>query len=796
MDEEFFRRLSSQYCESCLLLNILASERLLDRLKRNPSYEVPQGKEEVLEILDLSECSLNDNDAQVISALLVKEEVIKAVDLSSNQIGDAGAVALSELLIPNAFVSQLNLSQNNVAEIGGLAFCNALSRKVQTDVHPVVTLKQNPLPLNVIDLLNSYTKKNEEGSSLKVSIASLLNEVEANDFSSSDDEIVDKAMHEEISDKHDPPDDTEDDKILERYVRSSAMKSDLDIEGLEILELPEYSLDIEEIARKDFLEQGVQELLVDTDEIILSNLSFPLSDFEAKLKSIQTCHITLLDLSSNDLTCIPNYLPETLRKLVMKENRIQRIENLFNCPHLQTLNLEQNSIGVSGEGYVSGLCALDLCELSLSNNSLSELDILNSIGHLQKLENLDISKNSLEPVEVIQQLGETHSASLLHLTLSENAGNYDYKDIARKKLRALRTLDNTELSECSPTKEEPKISKLFGWRLRRKNKDKIADEKISHKQANVPSADLSEDAPAQSSFDFGDFILLSARMGILELPKDRSTFSYFAKTSEYLNELFHDLDDGKTGCISAKKYAIGFDKIQKHFAHHVSRDVRRRSISSIIDSRVNIQEYLGNSSLQGLYGSFSNLEAQDHPITNGYMTFLDLLRWIDTCFINGASKKTSTQRKLIVSFFTRERKVPKFNFLDFVFSIFFVCSMTKLSAEKIVKHVVKHMKSTKPIMLASTEEMTSLDTLKANHIYEVSKENWPKDARKMYHDVYKKGFPIEDFVKHKDTNLLLTVLEIAVEEQEKYAAADNSRIIQLRKDLSNVTKQIKELVVL
>ena len=55
MDDAFFKWLSSQYCESCLLLKILASERLLERLKAKPTYEIPQtGRgDRPLEILDL-----------------------------------------------------------------------------------------------------------------------------------------------------------------------------------------------------------------------------------------------------------------------------------------------------------------------------------------------------------------------------------------------------------------------------------------------------------------------------------------------------------------------------------------------------------------------------------------------------------------------------------------------------------------------------------------------------------------------------------------------------------------------
>ena len=163
----------------------------------------------------------------------------------------------------------------------------------------------------------------------------------------------------------------------------------------------------------------------------------------------------------------------------MKENRIREIENLFNCPHLQVLNLERNRIGISGDGFLPGLCLLDLRELSLADNSLSELDILNSIGPLQKLKKLDLRRNSLEPLEMITQMEQTHSSSLSELFLAGNAGNYSYEEIAREKLPALRTLDDVVLSERSPTKKESKVSKLFNWRVRRKQQGDQSNESDS-----------------------------------------------------------------------------------------------------------------------------------------------------------------------------------------------------------------------------------------------------------------------------------------------------------------------------
>ena len=41
MDEDFFAWLADQYAQSCLHLDLLASERLLDRLAGCPTYPVP-----------------------------------------------------------------------------------------------------------------------------------------------------------------------------------------------------------------------------------------------------------------------------------------------------------------------------------------------------------------------------------------------------------------------------------------------------------------------------------------------------------------------------------------------------------------------------------------------------------------------------------------------------------------------------------------------------------------------------------------------------------------------------------
>ena len=107
------------------------------------------------------------------------------------------------------------------------------------------------------------------------------------------------------------------------------------------------------------------------------------------------------------------------------------------------------------------------------------------------------------------------------------------------------------------------------------------------------------------------------------------------------------------------------------------------------------------------------------------------------------------------------------------------------------------MRNVKPIELASADEIMSLEALKQSHITEMASGRGGveggglADARKVYHEIYLKGFPAEEFIKHKDTKLLLSVLDIALEEQEKFVAADQSRILQLRKELKHVTRKIK-----
>ena len=817
MDEGFFTWLSAQYCESCLLLNILASERLLDRLRGLPFYTIPnagEGDKTEVKILDLADCALNDEDAQVLAALLVKADHVKAVDFSQNEIGDAGAVALSEILVPNAFVSHLNLAQNNVGEIGGLAFCNALSctkGDFPGGRAPIVTLNENPLPLDLRDLLSSFTprdsKTEEDKDDLTVSTLAAPDQVEANDFSSEEDEVVDQMDGISAADQME-----EGREVLERYVRKDVVHPGVvEIDSEEVLELPEYPLDLEELARKDFLEEGIRELLSDSDVLNLSNLGFPLSELEGKLQTLQTCHITELDLSDNGLESIPKHLPESLRRLYLRENEVKSIENLFNCPGLRILDLGGNHLGSTGQAFLTGLCVPALMDLRLAGNSLCDLDVLNSLGHLQNLDRLDLGKNNLEPVEVINQLGEMHASSLRHLILEGNAGAYDYSEIARKKLKNLERLDLHAMGKLSPSprEEESKLSNLFLWRTRRRQKEKdhsgsasavkVEPEPSAEDLALSPSGE--SQGTAEQTYDFGDFLLLAARLGVLELPHERSSFTYFSRTSEFLSDTFRDLDCVGSGLISGKGYARGFDTIQKHFAEHICKD--RRPVDAIIDSRMRIRDYLGNPSLRALFGSFSKAEGSGRPETNALMTFLDLLRWIDTCLMGKTAKTTkkkATQQKLIVSFFTRERKVPKFNFLDFIFSIFFVCNMTKLSADKVVKHVVKRLKTTKPITLASADEIMSLDALKADHITQIASPGVPQEnetatARKIYHEVYQKGFPVEEFVKHKDTDLLLGVIELAVEDQEKFASADFGRILQLRKSLGDVTRKFQNLMV-
>ena len=809
MDEDFFAWLADQYAQSCLHLGLLESERLLDRLAGCPTYPVPGAGPlgEDVQILDLADCRLGDEDAQVLAAVISGAEVASAIDLSQNEIGDAGAVALSELLVPSCHVTHLNLSRNEVGEIGGLAFCNALSRAsgLPSSAKPVVTLEQNPLPPSVAAMLARHApvepKSDEGGDPTTFSVVELLRaeagvEGDGGDFSSEEEEAPGWAV---------PKGGAGQELALRRYVRTAPPAEDpggalVNLE--EISQLPDYPIDLEEMARKDFLEQGIRELLVDSDSLDLANLSFPLEDLEGKLDTLRTCRITELDLGFNNLDSVPKPLPLGLRRLYLKGNRIGALENLHHCPMLEVLDLSQNELGGRKGGFLPGLCLLHLSDLSLSRNALCELDVVGTLGHLDCLERLDVSGNNLEPSEIIQQLALTHGAAMKDLSLEGNEGGGEYAAQAKQELDCLEKLDGATMAMAGHKGDSGgrhnKLSRLLRpWR-------RTAPEGQGEEGDELSPSAVGEDAGSGggSSRDFGDFCLLAARLGVLELPHQRTAFGYFSKTSEELWEIFRDLDGGDEGALAPQAFALGLDRLQRRFGDAITS--RGARTPAAIEGRSKVQEYLGNDTLRSLFSHFSTPRREGRPQTDAHMTFLDLLRWIDTCFCGKRSRRGRAKQKLMVSFFTRDRKHPEFNFLDFVFSIFFVCSMTEQGVEKVLRRAAERARSTRPDRLTTAEEVTSVSELKQRHVVESAlkaegKENADvsgksQEARRAYRDLYLGGLPAEEFVKHRDPELLLGVVETAYKDHVRFAESDGARIRELRKALGDVTRRFQDLL--
>ncbi|EAY31515.1 leucine-rich repeat protein [Microscilla marina] len=116
----------------------------------------------------------------------------------------------------------------------------------------------------------------------------------------------------------------------------------------------------------------------------------------------------------NKFRGIPVNLPTSLNKLVLRENSIDRIENIAHLTNLQYLDLEENDIEVienldhlarleylnlrgNAIEKIGNLNALtQLVHLELSSNSLERVENLNHLKHLQ---NLDLRENNIKKIE-------------------------------------------------------------------------------------------------------------------------------------------------------------------------------------------------------------------------------------------------------------------------------------------------------------------------------------------------------------------------------------------------------------
>nr|XP_057911148.1 fibromodulin a [Doryrhamphus excisus]XP_057911149.1 fibromodulin a [Doryrhamphus excisus]XP_057911150.1 fibromodulin a [Doryrhamphus excisus]XP_057911151.1 fibromodulin a [Doryrhamphus excisus]XP_057911152.1 fibromodulin a [Doryrhamphus excisus] len=145
-----------------------------------------------------------------------------------------------------------------------------------------------------------------------------------------------------------------------------------------------------------------------------------ITDLGASLKSLSS--LTLLDISNNKLTKVPEALPE----------------------HLHQLYLDSNSIASLSEGFLSSLAQLQY--LRMAHNQLTDKGIPSNTFNVTGLVELDLSFNKLERIPPI-------STNLQHLYLQANQikeftlGSFcSVVDVTNfSKLQTLR-LDGNEIS--------------------------------------------------------------------------------------------------------------------------------------------------------------------------------------------------------------------------------------------------------------------------------------------------------------------------------------------------------------
>lgn len=77
-----------------------------------------------IKVLNLSKNLINKEGAKIIASILEKNNIIEIVDLSKNQIGVSGAQALAQKLEKNTSVKFLNIFNNKIGFDGAQAFGN------------------------------------------------------------------------------------------------------------------------------------------------------------------------------------------------------------------------------------------------------------------------------------------------------------------------------------------------------------------------------------------------------------------------------------------------------------------------------------------------------------------------------------------------------------------------------------------------------------------------------------------------------------------------------------------------
>ncbi|CAI2359878.1 unnamed protein product [Moneuplotes crassus] len=155
-------------------------------------------------------------------------------------------------------------------------------------------------------------------------------------------------------------------------------------------------------AKVHYIEKGTESIYVELPQI--PNILIIYRKPEIRLKSKDT-----LNLDDRGLNHVPLLEgEERLVKLVLKRNKISKIENLVSLPYLETLDL--------GGNIIRELSNLNTCErlksLSIRNNIL---DSIQGLSLLKSLEIIDLSCNKIKKIEKLEKC-----INLVKINLSSN----------------------------------------------------------------------------------------------------------------------------------------------------------------------------------------------------------------------------------------------------------------------------------------------------------------------------------------------------------------------------------------
>ncbi|XP_017772612.1 PREDICTED: nischarin [Nicrophorus vespilloides] len=175
--------------------------------------------------------------------------------------------------------------------------------------------------------------------------------------------------------------------------------------------------------------------------------------------------LTLLDLSSNNLDRIDETIKllPNLERLILNNNKIKQLDNLFMLSNLRHLHLSNNKLVKCDDMHTK---LGNITTLDLSQNGLWRVD---GLSKLYSLEHLDLSTNNIMKVENVACLGNLPCLENISLTGNPVSTTIDYR------VKVLEYFKENYVEICldneKPTQQElDKVGVLRALRIVREGK--------------------------------------------------------------------------------------------------------------------------------------------------------------------------------------------------------------------------------------------------------------------------------------------------------------------------------------